>query len=112
MNTIVDKINSLSDRTVLKMVTSMLAINTGFLIDATLEIHKLHRIIKQWQTNHKYMMKINEGLNHIASNPKSDPLENRAAINKLLDDVNAEILLDQVDFSGIEKQLNQKDENE
>lgn len=107
---IIDSIGSMSDRTVLKMVTTMLAINTGVLIDATLEIRKLHKIIKQWQTNHKYMMKINEGLNRIASNPKADPLENRAAIKKLLDDVNAEILLDQVDFSGIEEHIKLKDE--
>lgn len=97
---------TISDQALIKMLTVALTINTTALIDAMVEIRKLRKIIKQWQKNYHFITKLNRQLSDIACHPMADPLENRARVRKAIDDINAEILLEGVDFSSIEKEFN------
>lgn len=91
----------ISDRAAVKLLTGVLIFTDFALITAMRDVHKYEKQLKKNKRGHDLMTKALMGVVEVACNPKTDPMENREAVNKIFDDVMAEALLDNVDFSGV-----------
>lgn len=62
------------------------------------QVSKLEKQIVAHKKYQRYLEKLATGLEEIANNPKSDPIENRAAVDVLLVKIKGDMLLDGIDF--------------